>query len=61
MKKLNRLLQAIFIALTIYLLYRLFGKEEHTRLDSILAIISGLAGLTLFIKEALRRKSNNPT
>jgi len=56
MKKLNILLQSILIVLPIYLLFRLFGKEEFTRLDHILIIILGSAGFIIIIKEAYQRK-----
>ena len=55
MKKLNVLLQSILIALLIYLLYRLLGKEEFTRFGHILMIILGSAGFIIIIKEAYRR------
>jgi uncharacterized membrane protein YcaP (DUF421 family) len=58
-KKLDRLLQSILITSSIYLLFRLFGKEEFTRLDYILMIILGSAGFIIIIKEAYRRKKVN--
>lgn len=57
MKKLNGLLQSIIIALSIYLLYRLFSKEEFVRIDYILMIIDGIAGFIILILETNRKKN----
>lgn len=57
MKKLNGLLQSIIIALSIYLLYRLFSKEEFVRMDYILMIIDGIAGFIIIIQETNRKKN----
>jgi len=57
MKKLNGLLQSIIIALSIYLLYRLFSKEEFVRMDYILMIIDGIAGFIIIIMETNRKKN----
>ena len=59
MKKQGRSLQAILITLSIYLLFRLFGEEEFTRLDYILMIIIGSAGFILLIKETNQKKKEN--
>ncbi|MEI6050450.1 MAG: hypothetical protein WCS03_16235 [Bacteroidota bacterium] len=56
MKKLDRLLQSILITLSIYLLFRLFSKEEFTGLDYILMVILVSAGFIIIIKEAYRKK-----
>lgn len=57
MKKLNGLLQSIIIALSIYLLYRLFSKEEFVMMDYILMIIDGIAGFIIIIMETNRKKN----
>jgi uncharacterized membrane protein YqhA len=59
MKKLNRLLQAIILVLSINLLYRLFSKEEFTRLDYVWMIILALSGFIIIIKEAKRKGNEN--
>jgi len=59
MKKLDRLLQAILITLSIYLLFRLFSREEFTRLDYVWMIILAIAGfITLKIEASRKRKEN---
>jgi hypothetical protein len=57
MKKLNGLLQSIIIALSIYLLYRLFSKEDFVRMDYILMIIDCIAGFIILILETNRKKN----
>jgi hypothetical protein len=59
MKKLDGLLQSLLLVLSIYLLFRLFSKEEFNRSDYIMMIILGLAGFITIIKETYRRKREN--
>jgi len=59
MKKLDRLLQAILITLSIYLLFRLFSREEFTRLDYIWMIILAIAGFITLKVEAIRKRKEN--
>ncbi|MGD0753599.1 MAG: hypothetical protein ABR927_00950 [Bacteroidales bacterium] len=58
MKKLDRLLQSILLALSIYLLFRLFGKEEFNRLDYVLMAILASAGFITIVKESYRKKKD---
>jgi uncharacterized membrane protein YqhA len=59
MKKLDRLLKAIILALSIILLFRFFGEEKFTRLDYVWLIILAVASLTTIIKEAKRKTKEN--
>jgi len=59
MKKLDNLLQSLLNVLLIYLLFRLFSKEEFTRSDYIMMLILGLAGFITIIKEAYLKKKEN--
>jgi hypothetical protein len=59
MKKLDNLLQSLLNVLSIYLLFRLFSKEEFTRSDYIMMIILGLAGFITIIEEAYLKKNEN--
>lgn len=56
LKKLNNFLNATLLALSIWLLYRFFGREEFTRGDYILMIVFSLAGGISLALEAYRRK-----
>ena len=58
-KKLDGLLQSLLNVLLIYLLFRLFSKEEFTRSDYIMMIILGLAGFITIIEEAYLKKNEN--
>jgi hypothetical protein len=58
-KKLDGLLQSLLNVLSIYLLFRLFSKEEFTRSDYIMMLILGLAGFITIIKEAYLKKKEN--
>jgi hypothetical protein len=59
MKKLDGLLQSLLLVLSIYLLFRLFSKEEFNRPDYIMMIILGLAGFITILKNAYRKKKEN--
>jgi hypothetical protein len=52
-------LQSLLNVLSIYLLFRLFSKEEFTRSDYIMMIILGLAGFITIIEEAYLKKNEN--
>jgi thiol:disulfide interchange protein len=58
-KKLDRLLQAIILALSIYLLFRFYGDEKFTRLDYVWIVILALAGFITIIKEVKRKRKEN--
>jgi hypothetical protein len=59
MKKLDRLLKALMLALLIILLFRFFGEEKFTRLDYVWMIILALVGFTYIIKETKRKRREN--
>lgn len=55
----DRLLRALLITLSVYLLFRLFGNEEFNRFDYVLMVILALAGVITIIKEGSLRKKEN--
>jgi len=57
MKKLNKLLHSIILALSIFLLYRLYSTEEFTRLDYILLAILCFSGLIIVIETRYRKRT----
>jgi uncharacterized membrane protein YqhA len=56
MKRLNRLSQSIVLALSIFLLVRLFSTEEFTKPDYFLMIIDMAAGLFILIESRYRNR-----
>ncbi len=56
MKKLNGLLKSLIIALSIYLLYRLFARKDFVRMDYILMIINGIVGFIILIQETKKKE-----
>jgi thiol:disulfide interchange protein len=59
MKKLKNFLIATIMALSIWLLYRLFSQEEFTRVDYIFMMLLGFAGILSIALEAYRRKKEH--
>ena len=61
LKKLYKFPKILFTSLSIYLLYRLFNSVKFSKLDHILIVILGLAGLLIIIKEEVLRRKNEKT
>ena len=59
MNRLDRILHAIVLVLSIDLLYRLFSNVEFTRLDYIFMIILLSAGLAILVKQKYNRNKQN--
>jgi len=56
-KRRYRLVQVIVLTVSIYLLFKFFGREKFTGFDYILMIVLGLSVLIIEINESYQRKN----